>query len=48
MNIEIVLTPTTGPIDEPLHGFVAACLRENASPSAHSCAIRATFYGGRT
>ncbi|HTM33009.1 MAG TPA: acyl-CoA thioester hydrolase/BAAT C-terminal domain-containing protein [Vicinamibacterales bacterium] len=22
MNIEIVLTPTTGPIDEPLHGFV--------------------------
>ena len=22
MNIEIVLTPTTGPIDEPLQGFV--------------------------
>src|SRR5215472_3335985 len=22
MNIEIVLTPTTGPIDEPLHGVV--------------------------
>jgi hypothetical protein len=22
MNIDIVLTPTTGPIDEPLHGFV--------------------------
>jgi hypothetical protein len=22
MNIEFVLTPTTGPIDEPLHGFV--------------------------
>jgi hypothetical protein len=22
MNIEIVLTPTTGPIDEPLNGFV--------------------------
>ena len=22
MNIEIVLTPTTGPIDEPLHGFL--------------------------
>ena len=22
MNIEIVLTPTTGPIDEPLYGFV--------------------------
>ena len=22
MNIEIVLTPASGPIDEPLHGFV--------------------------
>jgi hypothetical protein len=30
MNIEIVLTPTTGPIDEPLHGFVRGLPRENA------------------
>ena len=35
MNIDIVLTPTTGPIDEPLHGFVrglppAACVAVRA------------------
>ena len=41
MNIEIVLTPTTGPIDEPLHGFVCGL------PPGESVTVRAQLRDSR-
>src|SRR6476646_4242108 len=41
MNIEIVLTPATGPIDEPLHGFVCGL------PPGESVTVRAQLRDSR-
>lgn len=41
MNIEIVLTPTTGPIDEPLHGFVGGL------PPGECVTVRAQLHDSR-